>query len=94
MVLTSIAIALALASLFWNSHQVQTDNARWHQAIAADDAHWRQALADTQRKFCGVVDGVTAVPVPRPADAAANPSRETSYEWYERFVTLHKSLGC
>ena len=45
-------------------------------------------------KFCQVVSGVTAVPVPKPADPAANPSRENQYEWYERFVSLGRSLGC
>ena len=93
-VVAALALALALIGLFWNAHQVSVDNAHWHQAIAADDAHWHQALADTQRKFCGVVGGFTAVPVPRPSDPAANPSRVQSYEWYERFVSLGRSLGC
>lgn len=48
----------------------------------------------SNRKFCQVIDATTAVPVQRPADPAANPSRETSYEWYERFAALGRSLGC
>lgn len=44
--------------------------------------------------FCGVISGFTAVKVHRPADPAANPSRETSWEWYERFVSLGQRLGC
>jgi len=92
--LAALSVLLAGASMLWDAHQVGVDNAHWHQAIAADDAHWHQALADTQRKFCGVVGGFTAVPVPRPSDPAANPSRVQSYEWYERFVSLGRSLGC
>jgi len=47
-----------------------------------------------ERDFCGVVSAATATPVTRPADPAANPSREQSWEWYERFVSLGRSLGC
>jgi hypothetical protein len=46
----------------------------------------------SNRKFCEVISGI--VPVPRPADPAANPSRETDYEQYARFVRLGRSLGC
>lgn len=100
-----LGVAIGAVSLLFTGHAVNTDNRNWHQAVAtdnehwhqavaADDAHWRQALAETQRKFCGVVGGVTAVPVARPADPKANPSRETAWEWYERFVKLGKNLSC
>ena len=45
-------------------------------------------------KFCQVISGVTAVPVPAPADPAANPSREKQFELYEQFVSLGRGLGC
>lgn len=51
-------------------------------------------VAANDRRFCQVITGFTATPVQRPADAAANPSRETSYEWYGRFVKLGRELGC
>lgn len=47
-----------------------------------------------ERDFCGVVTAATSTPVQKPADPAANPSREQSWEWYERFVMLGRSLGC
>lgn len=50
--------------------------------------------AADDRKFCGVVTGVTSVRVPQPANPKANPSRETSWQWYERFVRLSRDLGC
>lgn len=93
-VLFLIAVLFGASNWYWSAQEVKSDNAHWHQAVAADDAHWRQALEETQRKFCGVVGGVVSVPVARPADPAANPSRETSYKWYEKFVTLDRSLGC
>jgi hypothetical protein len=49
-------------------------------------------IGTNNRKFCQVISDV--VPVPRPADPAANPSRETSYVQYERAVRLGRSLGC
>lgn len=51
-------------------------------------------VSANNHKFCQVVAGVTAVPLPKPANPAANPSRENQYEWYERFVSLGRSLGC
>lgn len=51
-------------------------------------------VAASNHKFCQVISGVTAVPVPRPADPAANPSREKQFELYEQFVSLGHSLGC
>jgi len=51
-------------------------------------------VTSNDRKFCQVITGFTAVPVPKAADPRANPSRETSYEWYERFVRLGRDIGC
>lgn len=48
----------------------------------------------TERKFCDVVSAVITVPAPRPADPAANPSRERAWQFYEQFARLHSSLGC
>jgi len=51
-------------------------------------------VRSTEREFCQVVTAATATPVSRPADPAANPSREQSWEWYERFAQLGQRLGC
>lgn len=48
----------------------------------------------TGHKFCDVVHAVTKNPVAKPANPAANPSREQNYEGYILFVNLGKSLGC
>jgi hypothetical protein len=47
-----------------------------------------------EHKFCQVTGAATATSVQKPADPAANPSREQSWQWYERFYALGKSLGC
>jgi hypothetical protein len=44
--------------------------------------------------FCQVVSAATAVRVERPADPKAFPAREQQWEWYERFMSLGRSLGC
>lgn len=44
--------------------------------------------------FCQVIGVVTSTQVPRPADPAANPSREKQFELYEKFVSLGQGLGC
>jgi hypothetical protein len=49
-------------------------------------------ISANNRKFCQVINDV--VPVPRPADPKANPSRETAYVMYERAASLGRSLGC
>lgn len=51
-------------------------------------------VSSSDHKFCQVVDGFVSVPVAKPADPKANPSRENQYEWYERFLVLGRSLGC
>lgn len=49
-------------------------------------------IGTNNRKFCQVISDV--VPVPKPADPAANPSRETAWKQYERAASLGRSLGC
>lgn len=48
----------------------------------------------TGHKFCAIVAAATAHPVPQPADPAANPSRESNYLFYRKFVDLGRNLGC
>jgi len=49
-------------------------------------------IGTNNHKFCQVISDV--VPVARPADPAANPSRVIAYEQYERAASLGRSLGC
>lgn len=59
----------------------------------AGNLYWTaHEISGNNHKFCQVI--VSIVPVPRPADPKANPSRETAYEQYERFADLGRSLGC
>jgi hypothetical protein len=51
-------------------------------------------IGANNHKFCQVITGVTAVPVPKPASPAADPSREKQFELYEKFVQLGRDLGC
>lgn len=59
-------------------------------------ANWRadQAVRHSQGVLCQVITLVTAHPVPKPADPKANPSRESSYEFYLAFVTVGRQYHC
>jgi hypothetical protein len=46
------------------------------------------------RKWCATLDLLTARPVPRPADPAANPSRENAYVFYADISDLRRQFGC
>ena len=74
--------------------------------VGAGDLLWSARLAgqvreqavqqdrQTRQVLCTLIGPVVAVPVPRPADPKANPSRETTYEWYERYLSVSKSFRC
>jgi hypothetical protein len=51
-------------------------------------------IAANNHKFCQVIRAATATPVQKPANPAANPSREQAFEWYQRYRDLGRSLGC
>lgn len=78
----------------WLQHQV-----RWRDVILVAligvsmlfTVHYVNAA---NHKFCQVINGFTSVPVARPVNPSANPSRVQAYEWYERFLALGRSLGC
>lgn len=70
--------------------------------VGAGDLFWSAHLADqaaqqdrqTRAELCTLISPAVAVPVPKPSDAAGNPSRETTYEWYERYLAVSRSFGC
>jgi len=43
---------------------------------------------------CQALTLLTAKPVPKPADPAANPSRETTYDFYRDLVYWRDADGC
>jgi hypothetical protein len=67
-------------------------------AVADSTAQNGQQITSNQhasdQRWCGAIDLLTATPVPKPADAAANPSREATYQLYLDFVTLQREFGC
>jgi hypothetical protein len=44
--------------------------------------------------WCQTLDLLTAQPVARPADPAANPSRVQAYRYYVTFYDQRRRLGC
>lgn len=47
-----------------------------------------------EQQWCDTLSLLTSQPVQRPADPAANPSREQAYRYYTDFVTLREHFGC
>jgi hypothetical protein len=50
--------------------------------------------ANSEHKWCQIINTITAIPVDKPANPKENPSRERSWEFYQEFITLKRSLGC
>lgn len=63
-------------------------------AIAGSYFLGLHALGHSQAQWCQTLELLTKHPVPKPADPAANPSRETTYQFYQGLVTLKHSFGC
>jgi len=61
-------------------------------ALAIWQAH--AAVAASNRQWCATITLLTRRPVPRPADPAANPSRQNAYVLYRDFVMLGQRFGC
>lgn len=61
--------------------------------LGVGGANWWHTIAEG-REFCAVVTAATAHRVARPANPAATPGRESSYEFYVKFVQLGQRLGC
>ena len=78
-VLAVLMLGVGVGDLFWSAH-------------LADRA--AQQDRQTRAELCTLISPAVAVPVPKPSDPAANPSRETTYEWYERYLTVSTSFGC
>jgi hypothetical protein len=52
------------------------------------------AVDQSDQVLCPLIDLVTATPVTNPANPAKNPSRVTSYKFYEAFVYASREYHC
>ena len=59
--------------------------------LSADVRH--QVQVGNQR-WCATLQLLTAHPVPKPDDPAANPSRENAYVFYVNLLQLRNEFGC
>ena len=85
-VLAVLVIGL-VGTVVWLVVVTDGDTARNAQQIEVN-----QAAAD--KRWCATMDLLTAKAVTPPPDAAANPSREATYELYADFVKLKNSFHC
>lgn len=63
-------------------------------AVAASLWLSSAAIGASERKWCGTLALLTARPVPRPADPAANPARQENYLFWLDLVRLKRDYGC
>ena len=52
------------------------------------------SLHQSQAQWCTTLTLLTSKPVTRPADPAANPSRENVWLFYEHLRDLERDFGC
>jgi hypothetical protein len=89
--IVAVVVLLGGGNLLWTGNRV---DAATGTVRAAEQAAIAQAVAKSNHQWCAALDLLTAHPVPRPADPAANPSRVTSYQWYEVFMHLGQRFRC
>jgi cyanate lyase len=73
-----------------------------YRNITHPEANALQQAQQNEQKYvqlqlqheCTALELLTATPVPKPADPAANPSRETTYKFYEALVYWENSDHC
>ena len=95
-----VAICLVLAALvgylgYENlthpvANQLRNDVAATQNLAAQDRAYTNQVV----QHECSSLELLTSKPVPKPADPAANPSRETTYQFYVALLAWEHSDGC
>jgi hypothetical protein len=64
------------------------------QSKADENAAIRAAVAYSDQQWCGALSLLTSHPTPKPADPAANPSREGEYLFYLDLVTIKTKFKC
>lgn len=55
-------------------------------------SYWQ--VHTSQHEWCNLLTTLTHSPVPKPPNPAANPSRETTYQFYMQLVKLRGEFGC
>jgi len=98
--LAALALIVAAASLFWNAHQVSTDNAHWHQALAAQQrqAAEQQAAQERQgavieQRLCTSLGKLAALKPPA-GNPAVNPARGFDQQEHAVLAQLGPDVGC
>jgi hypothetical protein len=89
-VLIGCLIAAVIYLLVSNAHA--QDNQR--QLQQTQQAQIQRALTAADQRWCSTIQLLTAQPVAKPNNPAANPARESQYKFYQDFLTLKKEFHC
>jgi len=83
-------VAAVIYLLVGQANATRSIQAAAQKAVSQANA----AKGNNDRRWCSTMDLLTQVPVTAPSNAAANPSKETSYKLYEDFLQLKREFGC
>lgn len=95
-VVMGLVLAIVVGYLGWKSVTHPLSNQLKAQLSATQGQ--TRALELYTRQYaehgCQALELLTSVPVPKPADPKANPSRETTYEFYQALLYWEHTDGC
>jgi hypothetical protein len=92
----ALVLAIVVGYLGWKDYTHPLSN-QLKAELASQQAQQKsleQYVQQYAQHGCQALDLLTSVPVPKPADPAANPSRETTYEFYLALLYWEHADGC
>jgi hypothetical protein len=90
--LLGVVCAVLLAVVGWLGY-LHITHPEQNALVAAQRSEQQYVQVQLQHE-CQALELLTATPVPAPADPAANPSRETTYKFYEALLFWERADGC
>lgn len=91
--LRAIVTALAVMVLVLTAAVTYLIVVNTNQA-AANETQIFAAQQASDRRWCTVLSLITSAPQLKPANPAANPSREANYQFYLDFLSLRRQFNC
>lgn len=88
----AVGLVISLVAGGWSIYQHVTHP--YTNQLKSQISGLKQYTDQQVQHECQALELLTATPVPKPADPAANPSRETTYQFYEALLFWEHADGC
>lgn len=88
----AVGLVISLVAGGWSIYQHATHP--YTNQLNSQIKSLKQYTDSQVQHECQALDLLTSTPVPKPPDPAANPSRETTYEFYEALLFWEHADGC